>query len=66
MGLRPDRAVVVYSGDTPRASLDKAILTCNRQIAQKLQEFGYMDDKGNLIKEFKVVTGEDVDRWKEE
>ena len=34
----------------PRASLDKAILTCNRQIAQKLQEFGYMDDKGNLIK----------------
>ncbi len=57
---------VVYSGDTPRASLDKAILTCNRQIAQKLQEFGYMDDKGNLIKEFKVVTGEDVDRWKEE
>lgn len=57
---------VVYNGDTPRASLDKAILTCNRQIAQKLQEFGYMDAKGNLLRPFQVVTGEDVDRWKEE
>lgn len=57
---------VVYNGETPRASLDKAILTCNRQIAQKLQEFGYMDTKGNLIKPFNIVTAEDVDRWKGE
>ena len=57
---------VVYNGDTPRTSLDKAILTCNRQIAQKLQEFGYMDAQGQLIKPFRVITGEDIDRWKEE
>lgn len=57
---------VVYNGSTPRASLDKAILTCNRQIAQKLQEFGYMDEKGQLLRPFRVITGEDIDRWREE
>lgn len=57
---------VVYSGETPRAALDKAILTCNREIALKLQEFGYMDAQGNMVKPFKTVTGEEVDQWKQE
>ncbi len=56
---------VVYSGETPRAALDKAILTCNREIALKLQEFGYMDAQGHIVRPFEVVTGEEVDRWKE-
>ncbi len=35
-------------------SLDKAVLATNREFQRKLQEFGYIDFQGNLIKEYNV------------
>lgn len=35
-------------------SLDKAVLATNRELQRKLQEFGYIDSKGNLIREYNV------------
>ena len=55
---------VVFDGVSPRTALDQAITKSNRVINKKLKEFGYIDESGNLIKEFTMATAETVDNWK--
>ena len=56
---------VVYEGMAPRLSLDDAIMRINREIARKLQEFGYMDVQGNMIRPYGIITGETIMGWRE-
>ena len=56
---------VVFDGDAPRTSLDDAITTINRDITRKLQEFGYLDDNGQVVSEYTMPTVETVYAWKE-
>lgn len=51
---------VVVNGKGLTESIDRAVIACNREIIRKLQEFGYMDEDGNLIQPY---TTQDVKAW---
>lgn len=55
---------VVFDGVAPRTALDTAITKSNRVITKKLKEFGYVDENGNKIKDFRMATGELIDSWR--
>jgi hypothetical protein len=57
---------VVFDGVSVREALDKSALSANRVIAKKLKEFGYMSDTGEIIKQFKVPSAEEIAQWGEE
>ncbi len=45
---------VAINGKALRTSLDEAVKRINRETKRKLQEFGYLDNEGNVIKEYSV------------
>ncbi len=57
---------VVINGDGISESLDKAVLQSNREILRKMQEFGYCDEEGNVLKEYRQLTAADLYKMLEE
>ncbi len=55
---------IVFDGVNPRVAIDSSIIIINREIARKMEEFGYLQD-GVKVKEFKIPTIETVKRWTE-
>lgn len=55
---------IVFDGENPRAATDNAIITMNRELKRKLEEFGYMKD-GKIIKMYEIPTIEKVESWGE-
>lgn len=55
---------IVFEGANPRVAIDNAVITINREIARKMEEFGYLKD-GQRVKRFKIPTIETVKRWME-
>lgn len=53
---------IVFDGVNPRVAIDTAVLTINREITRKMEEFGYLQN-GQKVKEFKVPTLETVKGW---
>ncbi len=51
---------VVVNGDTLRSRIDDAVKIVNRETARKLEEFGYIDSDGNVLKEYIVPSVEKV------
>lgn len=51
---------VVVNGKGLTESIDRAAIASNREIIRKLQEFGFMDENGEMIKPY---TTEDVRSW---
>ncbi len=51
---------VVVNGKGLTESIDRAAIASDREIIRKLQEFGFMDENGNMIKPY---TTEDVRSW---
>lgn len=51
---------VVVNGAGLTESIDRAVIASNREIIRKLQEFGFMDDEGNMIKPYDT---EDILSW---
>ena len=51
---------VVVNGDGIAEALDKAVLQSDREIIRKMQEFGYCDEDGNIIKDYKLLTVKDL------
>ena len=49
---------VVFSGVDTRTALDRAITDENRDVKRKVQEFGFIDDQGNLICEVELASTE--------
>ncbi len=47
---------IVVNGDNEQTRIDEAVKTINREFARKLEEFGYTDDEGNVIEEYKIPT----------
>ncbi len=47
---------IVVNGDTLRARMDDVVKTVNRETKRKLEEFGYIDADGNVIKEYVVPS----------
>ena len=51
---------IVVNGDNEQTRIDAAVKTINREIRRKLEEFGYMDSRGNVLEEYRIPTVETV------
>ncbi len=51
---------IVGDGMDEQTRIDKAVKTVNREFYRKLEEFGYNDSAGNVIKEYEIPTYESV------
>jgi hypothetical protein len=54
---------VVYKGADVKTAADDAASRSNREIKRKLEEFGYIDANGNILREYIVPTIEHVLGW---
>ncbi|WP_423188867.1 extracellular solute-binding protein [Alkalibacterium sp. f15] len=52
----------VFYGENVRASLDYSVITANREIIRKMEEFNYVED-GEIIKPYRVPQLETVEEW---
>lgn len=52
---------IVVNGDTLRSRVDDMTKTVDRETRRKLEEFGYIDSEGNVLKEY-VIPSVDVVR----
>jgi hypothetical protein len=55
---------IVFDGANPRVAVDRSIITINREINRKMEEFGYLQE-GLQVREFRVPTIETVIGWVE-
>jgi ABC-type glycerol-3-phosphate transport system substrate-binding protein len=53
---------IVFNGVNPRIAIDSSIITINREITRKLEEFGYIKN-GVKVKDYKVPTLDLVKGW---
>ncbi len=53
---------IVFDGVNPRVAIDSSILIINREIARKMEEFGYLKN-GIRVKEMKIPTIDTVKGW---
>jgi ABC-type glycerol-3-phosphate transport system substrate-binding protein len=53
---------VVKEGKNPLVMLNRAALETDREIIRKLIEFGYLDEQGNVIREYQTDTVEQLKR----
>ncbi|MBK9121611.1 MAG: extracellular solute-binding protein [Chloroflexi bacterium] len=53
---------IVFDGDNPRVAIDRSITVINREIARKMEEFGYLLN-GEPVREFKIPTIDTVRSW---
>ena len=51
---------IVVNGDNEQTRIDEAVKTINREFERKLEEFGYIDSEGNVLKEYKIPTIESI------
>ena len=51
---------VVVDGENLRSRIDDAVKIVNRETNRKLEEFGYIDSEGNVLKEYIVPSVEQV------
>jgi len=51
---------VVVDGENLRSRIDDAVKIVNRETSRKLEEFGYIDSEGNIIKEYIVPSVDTV------
>lgn len=55
---------IVFNGVNPRVAIDRSVIIINREIARKMEEFGYLLD-GQRVREFRIPTIETVIAWME-
>ncbi len=51
---------IVFDGVNPRVAIDRSVLTINREITRKMEEFGYLDANGQQARAFSLPTLETV------
>jgi ABC-type glycerol-3-phosphate transport system substrate-binding protein len=56
---------IVFDGVNPRVAIDKAVIIINREIARKMEEFGYLEN-GQVVKPYKIPTIDTVRKWMED
>jgi ABC-type glycerol-3-phosphate transport system substrate-binding protein len=54
---------IIFDGMDVRSSIDEASSVTSREIRRKLEEFGYVDRNGNVIRDYTVPTIDGVKRW---
>lgn len=53
---------IVFDGANPRVAIDRAVILVNREIARKMEEFGYLKN-GVMIRPYNIPTIEKVKGW---
>ena len=53
---------IAVNGDNEQTRIDKAVKTVNHEFERKLEEFGYSDSDGKVIKDYKIPTYESVEK----
>ncbi|WBL14663.1 extracellular solute-binding protein [Sutcliffiella sp. NC1] len=53
---------VVFDGENIRSAVDDSVITIDREMRRKLEEFGYMEN-GKVVKPYMIPTIEKVERW---
>ena len=56
---------VVFNDENLRSAVSDSIIKQNKEIRRKMQEFGYMDDKGNSLRHYIYPTTDTVQSWKD-
>ena len=56
---------VVFDGTTVREALDKAALSSNRMMRVKMQEFGYLNTQGNVVKPLYMPNAQQIETYGE-
>jgi ABC-type glycerol-3-phosphate transport system substrate-binding protein len=56
---------IVFDGANPRVAIDRSVIAINREITRKMEEFGYLGENGQRIREFIIPTIETVIGWME-
>lgn len=57
---------VVYNDENLRSTLSDAMIKITKEITRKMQEFGYVDGKGNVTdKQYIIPSTESINKWKE-
>lgn len=51
---------VVLDGQSPRIALDNAASVANREFKRKLLEFGYVDEKGDKVKDYELYDAKEI------
>lgn len=47
---------IVVDGENAQSRIDEAVKTINREISRKLEEFGFIDSEGNVLKYYNIPT----------
>lgn len=53
---------IVFNGKNPRSTIDDSVITINREIKRKMEEFGFRKD-GKVVKNYPVPTIDNIDDW---
>jgi len=51
---------IVVNGDTVRSRVDDAVKVIDREVKRKLEEFGYIDEDGNVLETYYIPSVERV------
>lgn len=53
---------IVFDGVNARVAIDRAIITINREITRKMEEFGYLED-GQRVHDYSIPTIDTIVGW---
>ncbi len=53
---------IVFDGENGRAAVDDAVITIEREMRRKMEEFGYIE-KGQMVKPYPIPTIEKLEQW---
>ncbi|WP_249313041.1 extracellular solute-binding protein [Lederbergia citrea] len=53
---------IVFDGENTRSAVDDSVITINREISRKMEEFGYMKN-GKMVRPYHIPTVEQVKSW---
>lgn len=51
---------VVNENQSQRAALNEAVFTINQEMAIRMQQFGYLDEEGNSIRQYDMRSAEEI------
>lgn len=51
---------VVNEYESPRTALNEAVFTINQETTIRMKQFGYLDDSGNVIKDYDMRSAEEI------
>ena len=56
---------IVFDGENPREAIDESVIAVNRELARKMEEFGYVKN-GKMVKPYRIPTLEQIEDWEGE